>query len=494
MLEPLPASHWNATTAAHLLNRAGFGGSPDEIENLRKMGLDGAVSWLINYGQVEDATPPPDWAAPKPDPQLTALDLAMHNAANADEETKRAIQQERNRTEYTQMADLRYWWLRRMALGPRPLQEKMTLFWHGHFATSFEKVRSPYFLWLQNETLRQNALGDFRQLLIAVAKDPAMLVYLDGAQSHKGKPNENFAREVMELFTLGEGHYSEQDIQQAARAYTGWGLDKEHLHFEYNPHNHDDGLKSVFGQTGNFTGEDVLGLICAKPDCAKFISAKIWRFFVQDQPPAPVVDALAQTFHEHGMEIRHLMGTIFRAKEFYAPGVIRSQVKSPVQWLVAGTHQLQATLPTEPMSLVMLLQLGQELFQPPNVKGWDGGIAWITTNNLLDRYNFAAALVEGERVPLPNLRGQMKGIMNSMEADGLMQIAPTPVGSLFTSKDLSTPDNFLDALQSRFLNSKLRPQRLESLQDFLKSRDPIEEADMRKAIRLLMSTPEYQLT
>jgi hypothetical protein len=174
--------------------------------------------------------------------------------------------------------------------------------------------------------------------------------------------------------------------------------------------------------------------------------------------------------------------------------VVRSQIKSPVQWLIASTHQLEAALPTEPMSLVMLVQLGQELFQPPNVKGWDGGIAWVTTNSLLDRYNFAAALVEGERVPLPSLRGQMKGLMNNLDEDGLLQIAPASVASLFTPQELSTPDNFLDALQTRFLNSTLRPQRLSSLSDFLKTRSPIEEADIRKSIRLLMSTPEYQLT
>jgi uncharacterized protein (DUF1800 family) len=494
MFEPLPASAWNEATAAHLLNRAGFGGSPGEVKALHKMGLNGAVSWLIDYDKIPDGTPAPEWAAPLPDPQLTAMDEALRLSSAEDEETKKELRQQRDRTEYAQMAELRYWWVRRMALGPRPFQEKMTLFWHGHFATSFEKVRNPYFLWLQNETLRQNAIGNFDQLLIAVSTDPAMLLYLDGAQSRKGKPNENFAREVMELFTLGEGHYTEQDIQQAARAYTGWGFDKERLHYEYHANNHDAGPETIFGQTGAFSGEDVLKLICHQPDCAKFISAKLWRFFAQDQPPQPIVDALAQEFQSHGLNLKQLMSVIFRSREFYAPEVIRSQIKSPVQWLIASTHQLEAPLPTEPMSLVMLLQLGQELFQPPNVKGWDGGIAWITTTSLLDRYNFAAALVEGERVPLPSLQGQMKGIMNSIGEDGLLQIAPVSVASLFTAGQLDSPDLFLDALEERFLNGKLAAGRRESLRDFLRTRSPIEEADMRKAIRLLMSTPEYQLT
>ena len=491
MLEALPGNEWNATTAAHLLNRAGFGGSPADVANLEKMGPDRAVAWLVDYEKIPDPTPAPGWA--HPDPDLAARRQAIQKTV--DPETKRMLQQEINREQNKQIAELRYWWVRRMALGPRPFQEKMTLFWHGHFATSYEKVRMPYFLWLQNETLRQNATGNFNQLLIAVAEDPAMLRYLDGASSNKNKPNENFAREVMELFTLGEGHYTEQDIQQAAKAYTGWGLDKEQVRYEYHPKNHDPGPKTVFGQTGNFTGEDVLNMICAQPQCAKFITGKIWRFFVQDEPPQPVVDALAADFQNHGLDVKQLMRTIFRSREFYAPEVIRAQIKSPVQWLVAATHQLQTELPTEGMTLVMLRMLGEELFQPPNVKGWDGGIAWITTNGLLDRYNLAAALVEGERVPLPGFKGQVKGMMNGIaEDDGLLQTSPANVMALFSAEDLSGADALLAALQARFLNGQLAQQRFVPLHDFLKTKNPIQEADVRKAIRLLMSTPEYQLT
>ena len=212
--------------------------------------------------------------------------------------------------------------------------------------------------------------------------------------------------------------------------------------------------KTIFGQTGNFTGEEVLDLICAKPECAPFIAAKLWRFFVQDEPPRRSSTALAAEFHAHGMDLKQLMGVIFRSKEFYAPEVIRSQIKSPVQWLIAGTHQLEAPLPTQPMTLVMLRQLGQELFQPPNVKGWDGGIAWITTNNLLDRYNFAAALVEGDRVPLPSLRGQMRSLMNTdgggrPDADR----ARAGVDALHPDRPERLRELFLAALQARFLNA-----------------------------------------
>jgi uncharacterized protein (DUF1800 family) len=344
MLEPLPASQWNTATAAHLMNRAGFGGSPQDVENVRQLGLDKAVSWFVDYDAIPDNTPAPEWA--HPDPEMLARRDAISQAA--DPETRRMLQHERNLELNTQMADLRYWWLRRMAQGPRPFQEKMTLFWHGHFATSYEKVQNPYFLWLQNETLRQNATGSFSELLIAASKDPAMLLYLDGARSYRKAPNENFAREVMELFTLGEGHYTEQDIQEAAKAYTGWGLSKDKLHYEYHPKNHDPGPKTIFGQTGNFEAEDVLKMICARPDCAQFLTRKIWRYFVQDQPPQTVVDALSAEFQGTQLDLKRLMRVVFRSKEFYAPDVIRSQIKSPVQWLIASTHQLQAPVPTQP--------------------------------------------------------------------------------------------------------------------------------------------------
>lgn len=494
MFEPLPASRWNETTAAHLLSRAGFGGSPQEIADLHKMGLDQAVSYLVDYDRIPDNEPAPDWV--RSNSTIVQQNQVYGEAMRlSDEETKRKLREAQDSGRRGQIFDLRYWWLRRMALGPRPFQEKMTLFWHGHFATGFDKVNLPYLLWLQNETLRQHALAPFGQLLVAVARDPAMLIYLDGAYSHKGKPNENFAREVMELFTLGEGHYTEQDIQQAAKAYTGWGLTKDRQAYEYHPKDHDDGPKTIFGQTSNFTGEEVLGLIVAKPECAEFISAKLWRFFVQDEPPPALVAALGREFQAHGMDVKHLMTTIFRSREFYSPDVIRAQIKSPAQWLIETSHQLESPLPTRPMSLAILNALGQDLFQPPNVKGWPGGITWITTTSLLNRYNFAAELVEGKRVQIPSLQGPMHGILSSLQdPDGLLEIEPANVTSLFTQVELSSSDQFLAALQARFLNGTLKPQRLQPLQDFLKTRLPIVDEDIRKCVRLIMSTPEYQLT
>ncbi len=253
MLKPLSGDRWNFTTAAHLLNRAGFGGPPAEIDRLAALGPARAVSHLVDFENVAEATPDPAWA--KPDPDRAERFRA---ARQASPEERQKMQREEQRNQRERMVELRGWWLQRMATGARPLQEKMTLFWHGHFATSVEKVRDAYLMWRQNELFRRQGTGNWLQLLIAVAKDPAMLIWLDQAQSRKEHPNENFAREVMELFALGEGHYTEQDITEAARALTGWSYDRMAQDFIARPQWHDRGSKTIFGQTGYFNGEDFL--------------------------------------------------------------------------------------------------------------------------------------------------------------------------------------------------------------------------------------------
>ena len=259
MLSPLPSGKWSFTTAAHLLNRAGFGGSPGEIEELVALGPEGAVARFVDYEKVSDGTEDPAWAKPDPEraERLRALRLATP-------EERRKLQQEEQRAQRERMIELRAWWLRRMASGRRPLQEKMTLFWHGHFATSAEKVRDVYLMWRQNEVFRRLATGNWLELLVSVSKDPAMLIWLDQAQSRKQHPNENFAREVMELFTLGEGHYTEHDVTEAARALTGWSYDRMAQDFVDRPMLHDRGAKTIFGRTGNFDGQDFLEMLVAQ--------------------------------------------------------------------------------------------------------------------------------------------------------------------------------------------------------------------------------------
>src|SRR5258708_15325373 len=222
MLNPLPSDRWNYETAAHLLNRAGFGGPPAEIQKLAALGHDKAISSLIDYEHIIGLTPDPVWAHPDPE-RLAKL---REDIKSAKPEDAQALKQAENKLQAERMLELRGWWFNRMAKGPRPFQEKMVLFWHGHFATSVEKVRDAYYMWRQNELFRRLATGNWQQMLVEVAKDPAMLIWLDQAQSRAEHPNENFAREVMELFALGESHYTEHDIGAGARALTGWSLDR----------------------------------------------------------------------------------------------------------------------------------------------------------------------------------------------------------------------------------------------------------------------------
>ena len=227
-----------------------------------------------------------------------------------------------------------------------------------------------------------------------------MLIWLDQAQSRKEHPNENFAREVMELFSLGEGHYTEKDVTEAARALTGWSLDRPDGKFIYRPFFHDNGIKTVLGRTGNLDGDDVIAQIVAQPQAARFITAKLWNYFAGQYPSDELNAALAAVFRANGNNFKPLLRVLFRSEEFYDPAILRNQVKSPVQWLVGSVRMLECDLPPAPISWGMTRRLGQDLFAPPNVKGWDGGIAWITTNTLLDRYNDAATLVQGADLPL----------------------------------------------------------------------------------------------
>src|SRR3954462_14126316 len=310
MLKPLSRRAWNFKTAAHLVNRAGFGGPPAEIEKIQAMGLDGAVSHFVDFDKTPDNTPDPLWA--KPDPKRAETFLAMRRAP---EEERRQKLREVQRTDRERMIELRGWWLRRMAEGPRPLQEKMVLFWHGHFATSVDKVREAYLMWRQIELFRRLAVGNWREMLVEVAKDPAMLVWLDQAQSRKEHPNENFAREVMELFALGEGHYTEKDIAEAARALTGWSYDRVNQKFVERPFWHDRSQKNIFGNQGNFDGEDVIRLIVEQPQAGPFITSKLWMFFAGVPASEQLVDSLARILQQHGNNLKPVLRTMFLSEE-----------------------------------------------------------------------------------------------------------------------------------------------------------------------------------
>lgn len=497
MLKALARRHWNFTTAAHLLNRAGFGGPPKEIDHLASLGMKEAVSYLVDYEKIPDSTPAPEWA--KPDPTRVER---YRKAREADPETRRKLVQEEQRTQRQRVIELKHWWLQRMTTGPRPLQEKMTLFWHGHFATSADKVREAYLMWMQNDLFRRHAVGNWLEMLTAMAKDPAMLIWLDQAQSRKQHPNENFAREVMELFALGEGHYTEKDITEGARALTGWTYDRVEQEFIDRPSIHDNGTKTFLGQTGNFDGNDVLRIIVEQPQSARFITAKLWNFFAGEQPSEQLNTALAEVFRKSGNNFKPLLRAMFESEEFYSEHVIRNQVKSPVQWLVGSVRVLERDLPGTYICYGLTRNLGQDLFQPPNVKGWDGGLSWITTNNLLARYNEAAILVQGDTTMI---RAALNGAVPAAAQKGTkamrvqnrlrnFQLETVDVEKILKPEERSDKNKLLAALEKRLLQGKLRPKQEQALRDFLESQSSLDNPAIMNAVRLMMSTPDYQLT
>ena len=491
MLAPLPASRWNYATAAHLLNRAGFGGTPADVQNLVQLGPEKAVARFVDYDEATDDMANPDWA--HPDPERLAKLLEMRRG-NVNDEKRREAQREYQMEQRQHILDLRHWWLRKMAKGSRPLQEKLTLFWHGHFATSTQKVKDAYLMWRQNDLFRRHAAGSWLKMLEEVSKDPAMLIWLDQAQSRREKPNENYAREVMELFTLGEGHYTETDILEAARAFTGWTLNRMTQEFFDAPRQHDNGPKTFLGRTGNLDGMDVLRQIVAQPQAAIFISEKLWRFFASDNPPPKTIEALAAVFRDSDNHFKPLLATLFRCEEFYAADVVGNQVKSPVQWLVGSVRALERELPPPQVSSFLLAGLGQDLFAPPNVKGWDGGLAWITTNNLLNRYNEAAVLIDGQRF------GEMAAGPRGRIPPPMMQrpFGPRGVGAdlnkFLSAEEKKDKKTLLAALEKRFLQIKLKPAQEKTLREYLDAQPELNDATIRHAIRLIMATPEFQLT
>lgn len=505
MLNPLPASKWNYSTAAHLLNRAGFGGTPEEIQKIAAMSLSDAVAYFVDYEKFPDPATTPDWA--KPDPERvaeyrkilesfrSAKDAKMTDEEKtAAEEKRRVMVRQIQRTQATELEEVRIDWLKRMASGPRPLQEKLTLFWHGHFATSAVKVKDAYFMWLQIDTFRRKGSGNWLDLLEAVATDPAMLIWLDQAQSRRQHPNENFARESMELFTLGEGHYTEKDVTEAARAMTGWSLERATESYVYRPRLHDDDVKTVLGKTGNFNGRDVLEIIVAQPQAARFITGKLWKFFAAENADPKLVDAMADAFRANGNNFAPFLRTMFSSEEFYAPEVMHTQIKSPVQWLVNTVRLLQRDMPPPILATQMVKSLGQDLLVPPNVKGWDGGLSWITTNTLLARYNQAAILVMGQG----NLGASGDKAFQKKVAERANDLArnlrPADVNKIIPESERQDPKTVIAKLEKYFIQGTLTAKHRQTLQDYLEPRTDLADPAIRHAIRLLMSTPEYQVT
>ena len=574
-LTPLSPSEWNADRAAHLLERAGFGGTPEEIARLAQMPPAEAVRHLVYYQQVPNiAFSPFDPSGIFPsDDFVPPADVgeAIRQAAR----TGTALGITVERTPGTmwlqpvvdaaffyrfanngEMVRVARWFGQRMLTTARPLEEKLALFWHGHFATDNEKVRDYRKLMVQWELFRRLGNGNLRDLLLGISQDPAMLIYLDGQTNVKGHPNENFARELFELFSLGVGHYTEHDIQEAARAFTGWGL--EHNQFVKRAALHDDEAKTVFGSTGTFDGEHIINLLLEHPACAPFIVRKLYRFFVREDI-APTLEAqLAARLRERHYDLAPLLETIFLSRDFYSAASVATQIKSPVHLVISTYKKLGVkTIPGRPR-LGVTAVLGQQLGAPPNVAGWPGGRTWITPSTLLQRQNFARYTLFPHEIPPPSrqpldfvatiighepyqqlqemaqrgdftsapamvmaesglnrrpgintetyniFRGIYNGAVHMVEVLKADPPTPAPIDltGMVHQAGVSTDAEAVDYLAHRFLRTSLQAGDRHDLIHFLTQRlggSVLDftradlETDLRALLHLIMSLPEYQL-
>jgi uncharacterized protein (DUF1800 family) len=441
MIRPSKTLHQSLIDVAHLLRRAGFGANPAEILAAAEQGKQAIAHNLIAYDQIPETAPPPP--------------ASINDAKSRSPD------------------DLAAWWLTRMISTQRPLQEKMTLFWHGHFATALSKVGQPSLMYAQNETLRANALGRFDDMLTAVYKDPAMLIWLDGQRNIKGAPNENWGREVMELFTLGRGNYTEDDVHASAGAFTGWriGSDGQAV---FVPRLHDDGPKTLLGQTGNWSSDDAVRILAAHPATGRFLATKLWMFFASDTPPKSAIEKLAQTYVDSNHSMRAVVTTLFTTPEFYSPSVRARHVKSPVEFIVTAVRELGLQNVQTAAFPRYLALLGQELFNPPNVGGWPGGTNWISAMTMLGRFNFASRLT-----------GNAPGSISLVDGNALAQVsgADTTEGLMF--------------FVTNVLGLHLSPATTAALMNYLGKgslADLDADVKVRGLVHLALASPEYQLS
>lgn len=496
-LKPLNPQAFGEAQARHLLWRAGFGGNEAQVRTLVSWGLKKSVDYLVDYGAVDYDTPSMEaWNKDIIRP-YTPEEQRMAAAARRgqDENTLSQIREERQRRERLdreQMGKIQQWWLTRMIETPRPLEEKLTLFWHGHFATSFRGVEDSYHMFMQNQLFRRNAAGNFGELLMAIIRDPAMLAYLNNNQSRKGQPNENLAREIMELFSLGIGNYTEKDIKDGARALTGYTYEDDT--FNFNRRNHDTGSKTILGKSGGFDGDDFVRAILAKRQCARFITRKLYDFFVSEVPPEErggekslelaqrsVLAEMATTMVVNRYSIRPVLRRLFMSAHFYEARFMNNQIKSPAALVVGAIRTLNT--PTRDLSTLndAMDLMGQRLFMPPSVKGWTGGRTWINTSTLFVRQNIMAYLLTGKR---PQGR--------KTEADG----GPDSYNALGAFAELGGRDVAPGELAERVLMVTLGSAPSEAkntLAQVMPQRGPVTNQTLISMLLLATAMPEYQL-
>jgi len=507
------------------------------------MGPVDATDHLLGPTKLAAVTPPPNVLLPGLTEQQRFLRKKLRLLPPKERESKgrelfRAVRAEQDR----RFTEIRGWWLDRMAQPGLAAREKLVLFLHGHFATSAEKVRNPVMLFNQNQMFRENAYGRWHELVLAVAKDPAMLIYLDGSKNRADAPNENFARELFELFTLGVGNYTEQDIQESARAFAGWTVgwprkpgepeDQENTPpvFMDRKNWHDPKSKKIFGQRGSFDGEDVVRIALSQKAAPIWITRKLWRFYAGWFPEEDLQTELAEEWKRLDGAMRPFLQAMWTHPAFYDPRHAEDRVKSPTEWLVGLCRQLGSPLPAPALASNMLAELGQKLLEPPNVKGWDGGITWINTSTLAKRYEYTSWVVAGTRgmqrlagmdlarlaiesglreIPPPMITDPSSpapvGMTDASEKDlrlqaakkarTLLALSPAPVGQLVDPGDRRDPEKLISTLSDRFLFGYPMPEEkrkrlVESSGTIL----PLTDATIRKIILGLVQSPAYQVT
>ncbi len=439
---------------AHLLGRAGFGASGAELDAFSALGFEGAVDRLLDFEKVDD-------------PAGDALD-----PIGDDVKELYQIQQR---------------WLARMLHTRRPLVEKLTLFWHDHFATGIRKVRSAPVMWRQIATLRHHALGNFEAMALALAQDPAMLIWLDGVSSRRGNPNENFAREFLELFTLGVGNYSEDDVREAARAFTGYSLDvrgrdeRHSAEFVFRNQWHDTGYKLFLGEVGRWRGEDIVRIAVQNPATARHLARKLFALFAYPDAGAATIEPFADVFRATDGDLRAVTRAILTSDAFLSEPALRAQVKSPVDFAIGAMKALDVPFVPE-WTWLSLRGMGQELFSPPNVGGWSSGIGWINHQTVLERFACAARLAYLE--------------------DGAWT-SPSLEGAARLEEVQSRPQDVVDEFLLRFGAAPTDDASRDTLTDYLRldadgrpSARPAELAGqrLRGLAQLVMSMPGSQIT
>ena len=496
-LDPIDPAEFTTDEATHLLWRAGFGGTPEQTALLAEWGPRQAVDHLVEYSKI-DFDPVLadqfDSNIMRPATQEERRTLAAARQ-RGDEDTLARIRfnrQQAQREDRRQMADIQRWWLGRMIETPRPLEEKLTLFWHGHFATSYRTIEDSFHMFRQNQLFRKHACGNFGELLHQIIRDPAMLAYLDNNNSRRGNPNENLAREIMELFALGEGKYTEQDIREGARALTGFSFNDDE--FVFNQANHDNGRKRILGQTGTFDGDDFVRIILGRRDCANFIAGKLYRYFVADTPTGRtdldnaadrVITLLAAQLRRSRYSLAPVLKSLFLSKHFYHESVRLEQIKSPATLVVGAARSLLT--PTRDLATLTdaLNLMGQSLFYPPSVAGWTGGRTWINTSSLFVRQNTLCYMLTGK---LPTGRD---ALANAERYD------TTPVRSWIETQLGASSTRDIDAVCRTLLHltlGRVYPHAFTTLRDYFRANnDRITNTTITQALVLITAMPEYQL-